>query len=68
MPRATLRARDVPLSASIAAGLGFLTDISPEHMLEAIDAILAGDYLDERRLMLSAQIGDGSSHAEARSR
>jgi NAD+ kinase len=36
--------------------LGFLTDISPEHMLQAIDAILAGDHLAEQRLMLRAEI------------
>jgi NAD+ kinase len=54
--------RGVPLLGINRGRLGFLTDISPEHMLEAVDAILAGDYLEERRLMLSAQIGDGSSH------
>jgi NAD+ kinase len=54
--------RGVPLLGVNRGRLGFLTDISPEHMLEAIDAILAGDYLEERRLMLSAQIGNGGSH------
>jgi NAD+ kinase len=54
--------RGVPLLGINRGRLGFLTDISPEHMLEAIDAILAGDYLEERRLMLSAQIGDGALH------
>jgi NAD+ kinase len=54
--------RGVPLVGINRGRLGFLTDISPEHMLEAIDAILAGDYLEEKRLMLSAEIGDGSSH------
>jgi NAD+ kinase len=56
--------RGVPLLGINRGRLGFLTDISPEHMLGAIDAILAGDYLEERRLMLSAQIGDGSSHSK----
>ena len=50
--------RDVPLIGINRGRLGFLTDISPEHMLEAIDAILAGDYLAERRLMLAAEIGN----------
>jgi NAD+ kinase len=36
--------------------LGFLTDVSPEHMLDALDAILGGDYLAERRLMLAASV------------
>jgi NAD+ kinase len=51
--------RGVPLLGINRGRLGFLTDISPDHMLEAIDSILAGDYLEERRLMLSAQIADG---------
>ena len=38
-------ARDVPLVGINRGRLGFLTDVSPEHMLDAIDAILAGDYL-----------------------
>jgi len=50
--------RDVPLLGVNRGRLGFLTDISPEHMLQAIDAILAGDYLSERRSMLSAKLAD----------
>ena len=48
--------RDVPLLGVNRGRLGFLTDISPEHMLQAIDAILAGDYLSERRSMLAARL------------
>jgi NAD+ kinase len=47
----------VPLIGINRGRLGFLTDISPEHMLDAIDAILSGDYLEERRPMLAAEIG-----------
>ncbi|HUQ52103.1 MAG TPA: NAD(+) kinase [Gammaproteobacteria bacterium] len=50
-------ARKVPLVGINRGRLGFLTDVSPEHMLDALDAILAGDYLDERRLMLAASLG-----------
>jgi NAD+ kinase len=50
----------VPLLGINRGRLGFLTDISPEHLFDAIDSILAGDYLEERRLMLSARIADGS--------
>jgi NAD+ kinase len=53
--------RGVPLLGINRGRLGFLTDISPDHMLEAIDSILGGNYLEERRLMLSAQIADGSA-------
>jgi NAD+ kinase len=51
--------RGVPLLGINRGRVGFLTDISPEHMFHAIDSILSGDYLEERRLMLSAQIADG---------
>jgi NAD+ kinase len=54
--------RGVPLLGINRGRLGFLTDISPDHMLDAIDSILGGDYLEERRLMLSAQIADGGAH------
>ena len=49
-------ARKVPLVGINRGRLGFLTDVSPEHMLEALDAILAGDYLADRRLMLAARL------------
>ncbi|HVY64491.1 MAG TPA: NAD(+) kinase [Gammaproteobacteria bacterium] len=48
--------RDVPLLGVNRGRLGFLTDISPEHMLQAIDAIMAGDYLSERRPLLAARL------------
>jgi NAD+ kinase len=50
--------RGVPLLGINRGRLGFLTDISPELMLDAVDAVLRGDYLAERRLMLRAEIGD----------
>src|SRR5882672_4280551 len=53
--------RGVPLLGINRGRLGFLTDISPEHMFDAIDSLLAGDYFEERRLMLSAQIADGGA-------
>src|SRR5690606_21269853 len=53
--------RNVPLLGVNRGRLGFLTDISPELMLDAIDAILAGDYLREQRLMLAATIDGGSA-------
>lgn len=56
--------RDVPILGVNRGRLGFLTDISPEHMLQAIDAILAGDYLSERRSMLAARL-DGRTDTNA---
>jgi NAD+ kinase len=52
----TVASRDVPLVGINRGRLGFLTDVSPEHMLDALDAILAGDFLSERRLMLAASL------------
>jgi NAD+ kinase len=56
--------RNVPLLGVNRGRLGFLTDISPEHMLQAIDAILAGDYLSGHRSMLSASV-DGRAVDDA---
>jgi NAD+ kinase len=53
----------VPLIGINRGRLGFLTDISPEYMLDAIDAILAGDYLAEQRRMLRATVVDGHAMA-----
>ena len=57
--------RNVPLLGINRGRLGFLTDVSPEHMLETIDSILGGDYLAERRLMLAAEIGPPGSDQPA---
>jgi NAD+ kinase len=54
-------ARDVPLVGINRGRLGFLTDVSPEHMLDALDAILAGNYLAEKRLMLAAKLAGESA-------
>jgi len=63
MLRAARRAaeHDVPLLGVNRGRLGFLTDISPELMLDAIDAILAGDYLAEDRQLLEAEILRGGA-------
>jgi len=48
--------RAIPLLGVNLGRLGFLTDISPGQMLDAIDAILSGNYLSEERLLLAASI------------
>lgn len=53
---------DVPLLGINRGRLGFLTDILPEQMLAAVDAILSGDYLSEQRTLLEARIL-GADHA-----
>ncbi len=60
--------RDVPLLGVNRGRLGFLADITPAEMLSSIDRVLAGDFVRESRLMLSAELTrpDGSTtHAEA---
>ncbi len=48
---------DVPLVGVNLGRLGFLVDISPERMLDALDEILQGRYLEDRRFLLEARIG-----------
>jgi NAD+ kinase len=52
--------QSLPLLGVNLGRLGFLTDVSAENMLETIDAILAGDFDEERRLMLQAKITNSS--------
>jgi NAD+ kinase len=51
-------ARGVPLVGINRGRLGFLTDVTPEQLRDALDAILAGKYLAERRLTLAARLGN----------
>jgi NAD+ kinase len=46
----------IPLIGVNRGRLGFLTDVTPEQMPAALDAILAGDYLAEERCLLQAEI------------
>lgn len=48
--------RDVPLLGINRGRLGFLADITPGEMLRRLDEVLAGDYDEDRRLMLEAVI------------
>jgi len=52
----SIAGKDVPLIGVNRGRLGFLTDITPEQMLSALDVILGGDYLEERRMLLRAQL------------
>ena len=48
----------VPLVGINLGRLGFMVDISPDHMLESVAAILAGNYVEDRRFLLAATVGD----------
>lgn len=56
----SLAAHNVPLVGVNLGRLGFLTDVSPEHMLEGLEQILAGAYEEEQRFLLQASIGNDS--------
>lgn len=53
---ALTRGADVPLLGVNRGRLGFLTDVSPDQMLESLDQILDGNYAEESRLRLTAAI------------
>ncbi len=48
----------VPLLGINLGRLGFLVDTSPEQMLPMLDAVLAGQYEEEERFLLSTRIGE----------
>ncbi|VAX05921.1 NAD kinase [hydrothermal vent metagenome] len=50
---------DVPLLGINLGRLGFLTDISPDNMCQALNEILDGKYEEEQRFLLKAEVGQG---------
>lgn len=59
---------EVPLLGVNLGRLGFLVDISPDTMHESIDSILAGEYQEERRVMLHTTVhheGEQLSESDA---
>jgi NAD+ kinase len=51
--------RHVPVVGINYGTLGYLTEVRVEEMADALDAILAGDYRLDRRLMLAAELWRG---------
>jgi NAD+ kinase len=51
-----LAGRPVPLLGINRGRLGFLTDISPNSMLEDVDTVIAGRYTEDARSLLSARL------------
>ena len=47
---------DVPLVGINQGRLGFLTDLSIETMSETLDSIFSGNYVTEKRMLLSAKV------------
>ena len=52
----TIMDAEIPLVGINRGRFGFLTDLRAEDMLAALDKILAGDYQQESRMLLSASI------------
>jgi NAD+ kinase len=52
--------RDIPILGVNLGRLGFLVDISPEHMLDSLQAVLDGQYQEDERFLLSCKIGDNT--------
>jgi NAD+ kinase len=48
--------RDIPLLGINRGRLGFLTDVLPQDMLACVDAVLAGDFVADRRPLLEARL------------
>ncbi|MDH5472786.1 MAG: NAD(+) kinase [Gammaproteobacteria bacterium] len=62
----TLADYDTPVMGINLGRLGFLVDISPVDMLDRLESILAGDFVDETRFLLHAQvISEGKVISEA---
>ncbi|MGB1110325.1 MAG: NAD(+) kinase [Gammaproteobacteria bacterium] len=51
-----LSEKDVPLLGINRGRLGFLVDVSPEHIERELEEILAGELFEEQRFILSTEI------------
>ena len=54
-----LAPRGVPLIGINQGRLGFLTDITVDHMYDAVAEILSGQYMAEERILLNGQVHRG---------
>ncbi|NOY62561.1 MAG: NAD(+) kinase [Gammaproteobacteria bacterium] len=52
----TLADYQIPLAGVNLGRLGFLVDISPDHLSNKMDEILRGHYLEERRFLLQGDV------------
>lgn len=51
----------VPLVGINAGRLGFLADIRPEDLRTSLDAVLRGDFIEEPRALLGAEVPDADA-------
>ena len=55
----TLVKHDTPVIGVNRGRLGFLTDVSPDELIEQVSAVLDGDFLSEQRFLLDAEVWRG---------
>lgn len=60
-----LAPRSVPMVGINAGRLGFLADIPAERLAASLDAVLAGDFVEEPRALLKAEVMRGGEPAWA---
>ena len=53
-----LGGKDIPILGINLGSLGFLTQLTPDHLEESLTRLAMGDYLTEKRLMLKTEIVD----------
>ncbi len=57
---------DIPLLGVNRGYLGFLTDIQPQQVCEKVAEVLAGEYKEERRFLLEAEIAEDKDSDQPR--
>jgi NAD+ kinase len=55
--------RDIPLVGINRGRLGFLTDVTPDEMLESIDTVLQGSFETDVRRLLEARLAQAGGQA-----
>jgi NAD+ kinase len=59
-----LAVHDVPVLGVNVGHLGYLTEVEPAHLEEALERVLAGDYAIEERMMLAVTVERGGVTTE----
>jgi NAD+ kinase len=55
----TLVKHDTPVIGVNRGRLGFLTDVSPDELIEQVSAVLDGDFISEQRFLLDTEVWRG---------
>ena len=55
----TLVKHDTPVIGVNRGRLGFLTDVSPDELIDQVSAVLDGDFISERRFLLDTEVWRG---------